>query len=95
MKYYCINSLEINLLIFLLNISGIEAELNSSLQFEKNLEAMYMNESCEFEKNGENEQRETKDIIDEENMLEMSTSFHYPVISMVNIFEIKIISQIY
>ena len=91
MKYYCINSLEINLLIFL-NISGIEAELNSSLQFEKNLEAMYMNESCEFEKN---EQRETKDIIDEENILEMSTSFHYPVISMVNIFEIKIISQIY
>ena len=44
---------------------------------------MYMNESCEFEKNGENDQRETKDIIDEENILEMSTSFHYPVISMV------------
>jgi len=65
-------------------LKGIEAELNSSLQFEKNLEAMYMNESCEFGKNGVNEQRETKDIIDEENMLEMSTSFHYPVISMVS-----------
>ena len=65
---------------------GIEAELNSSFKFERNLEAMLMNESYELEKNDENEQSftETKDIIDKGDVLELSSSFHYPVVSMVS-----------
>merc|ERR1719228_732043 len=67
-------------------LKGIEAELNSSYKFERNLEAMIMNESYELEKNDENEQSftETKDIIDKGDVLELSSSFHYPVVSMVS-----------
>merc|ERR1711874_929808 len=64
-------------------LKGIEAELNSSFKFEKNLEAMLMNESYDLEKNDDNEHTETKDIIDKD-VFELSTSFHYPVVSMVS-----------
>merc|ERR1711997_468946 len=66
---------------------GIEAELNASIKFEQNLEAMIMNEGYKLREQNDSildETLMTQDTDDEEELIELSTNFHYPVVSMVS-----------
>ena len=84
MRPYCFKSSKLNLNNDFYHL-GIETELDSSLRFEKNLEAIINNEDYKIE-NIYDESLETKDEEEDDidEMFELSNSFHYPVVSLIS-----------
>ena len=75
------------MILFSSTLLGIEDELNASIKFEQNLEAMIMNEGYKLHEQNDSildETLMTQDTDDEEELIELATNFHYPVVSMVS-----------